>query len=49
MIGTAEVDVLPWAGRVTMDLLGGAVLGISLDALDPEKTKEHALTIRKVR
>ncbi|TBU25938.1 cytochrome P450 [Dichomitus squalens] len=46
--GTAEIDVLPWAGRVTMDLLGGAVLGISLDALDPEKTKEHALTIRKV-
>lgn len=39
----------PWAGRITMDFLGGGVLGISLDALDPEKTKEHATTIRKVR
>ncbi|KAI1794444.1 cytochrome P450 [Ganoderma leucocontextum] len=46
--GSAEVDMYPWAGRITMDFLGGGVLGISLDALDPEKTKEHANTIRKV-
>ncbi|PIL23347.1 cytochrome P450 [Ganoderma sinense ZZ0214-1] len=46
--GSAEVDMFPWAGRITMDFLGGGVLGISLDALDPEKTKEHATTIRKV-
>ncbi|RPD61378.1 cytochrome P450 [Lentinus tigrinus ALCF2SS1-6] len=45
---TKEVDILPWMARGTLEYVGRAVLGISLDMLDTMKSNKHADAIRAV-
>ena len=45
---TAEVDVLPWAGRGTLEMVGRAILGIDMNILDGTSTNEHAENLRSV-
>ncbi len=46
--GTKEVDILPWMARGTLEYVGRAVLGISLDMLDTMKSDKYADAIRTV-
>ncbi|KAI0703705.1 cytochrome P450 [Cerioporus squamosus] len=43
-----EVDILHWMARGTLEYVGRAMLGISLDMLDTMKSNEHADAIRAV-
>ncbi|TFK83083.1 cytochrome P450 [Polyporus arcularius HHB13444] len=45
---TKEVDILPWMARGTLEYVGRAVLGISLDMLDTMKSDKYADAIRTV-
>ncbi len=48
-IGAKEIDILPWIAGGTLQYVGKAVLGISLDTMGPRGNNGYADVIRNIR